>query len=108
MGGFCLATHKSAEKRARQAVRRTKVNTKSLSAVRTVEKKLRAALASADTKVAQELLMEFSSKIQKAAGKGRVHVRNAQRRISRLSAGVQKLVSGKLTSNQARQASKRA
>ncbi|MCM2282646.1 MAG: 30S ribosomal protein S20 [Bdellovibrionaceae bacterium] len=103
-----MATHKSAEKRARQTTKRTSHNRKALSTVRSAERKLRDALAAAEPKKAQELLMEFSSKAQKAAGKGRVHARNAQRKIGRLSLAVHNLVAGKLTSNQARQASKRA
>lgn len=103
-----MATHKSAEKRARQTVRRTKNNSQTLSGVRTAEKRLRSALASAEAKSAQELLVEFSSKIQKAVNKGRVHYANAHRKISRLSKQVHSLASGKLTTNQARQASKRA
>ncbi len=103
-----MATHKSAEKRARQSTKRATRNKQSLSAVRTIERKLRDALASAEATTAQELLKEFSSRAQKAAGKGRIHASNAQRKISRLSLAVHNLVTGKLTSNQARQASKRA
>ncbi len=103
-----MATHKSAEKRARQTLKITARNKQALGAVRSVERKLRDALATAESKKAQELLVEFASKIQKAAGKGRVHARNAQRKIGRLSLAVHKLASGQLTSNQARQASKRA
>lgn len=103
-----MATHKSAEKRARQSVKRAARNSQTLSSVRTAEKKLRAALASAESKSAQELLVEFSSRIQKAVNKGRVHYANAERKISRLSAQVHKLATGKLTANQARQAGKRA
>jgi small subunit ribosomal protein S20 len=103
-----LATHKSAEKRARQTIRRTQRNSQGISVVRTVERRLRDALASAETKKAQELLVEFSSRAQKAAGKGRLHAKSAQRKISRLATAVYRLSSGKLTTNQARQASKRA
>jgi small subunit ribosomal protein S20 len=102
-----LATHKSAEKRARQTVNRTARNAQAVSAVRTVEKRLRIALASAEAKTAQDLLGEFASRIQKAAGKGRIHFKNAQRKISRLSAAVHKLATGQLTTAQTRQASKR-
>lgn len=103
-----MATHKSAEKRARQTIKRTTRNKQALSTVRTVERRLREALASAETKSAQELLVAFASQAQKAVGKGRVHARSAQRKISRLSLAVHKLATGQLTTNQARQVSKRA
>lgn len=89
-----MATHKSAEKRARQSVRRTKRNTKAIGKVRTAEKKLRSALGVNDTKSAQDLLGQFSSKIQKAANKGRLHAKTASRKISRLATRLHKLATG--------------
>jgi len=80
-----LANHKSAEKRARQSVRRNKVNSQSMGEVRTFEKKLRSAIGSKNKEESQKLLVLFSSKVGKAAQKGRLHMKTAARKISRLS-----------------------
>ncbi len=102
-----MATHKSAEKRARQSIRRTKVNTKTIGSVRTTEKKIRTALANNDAKSAKELLREFSRNIQKATSKGRVHGNTASRKISRLASRIHHLtVHGSTTKGQ--QAQKKA
>lgn len=86
-----MATHKSAEKRARQAVRRNKRNSDTLGAVRTWEKKLRTALAGGDKSAAKELLNTYMSKMSQAATKGVVHGKTAARKIGRLSARVSSL-----------------
>ena len=80
-----MANHKSAEKRARQATRRNAVNTKTLGEVRTFEKKLRAAIGKKDKGESQKLLIAFSSKVDKAAQKGRLAKETASRKVSRLS-----------------------
>lgn len=81
-----LATHKSAEKRARQSLRRQAVNTKTTNMVKTFEKKVRSALGNKKVDEAQKLLNEYMSKIMKAANKGVFHYKTASRKISRLSA----------------------
>jgi small subunit ribosomal protein S20 len=83
-----LANHKSAAKRARQAVRRKTRNSKVEATVRTFEKRLRKALEVKDSKTAPELLRTFASQVDKAAQKGIVHFKAASRKISRLSAQV--------------------
>jgi small subunit ribosomal protein S20 len=88
-----LANHKSAEKRARQSLKRRTRNSQAKSAVRTFEKKLRKAVADKDTKVAQELLTAFMSKIDSAAQKGVVHVKAASRKVGRISAQISAMVS---------------
>ena len=80
-----MATHKSAAKRARQALRINAVNRKVRSKVRTVEQKIRAVIAKKDKKAAEEMLTEFMSVVSKAAKKGTIHARNASRHISRIS-----------------------
>jgi small subunit ribosomal protein S20 len=90
-----LATHKSAEKRARQSVRRTARNGNTKSSVRTFEKKVRTAVAAGDAKGAVALLSEFQSKMGKAAAKGVVHAKAAARKVGRLSAHVSKLAGQK-------------
>ncbi len=80
-----MANHKSAEKRARQSIKRNKRNSAVMSSVRTFEKKLRTAIASGDKKAAEEALREYMSKAQKAATKGVMHAKTTARKLSRLS-----------------------
>lgn len=87
-----MATHKSAEKRARQAVKRSTRNTGAKAAVKTFEKKLRKAIEAKDPKMAITALKDFSKSIDKAAQKGILHVKTASRKISRLSKQVSSLV----------------
>lgn len=86
-----MANHKSAEKRARQSVRKNAINTQTMNKVRTLEKKLRKALVAKDKDVSAKTLVEFSSTIGKAAQKGRVPDRTASRKISRLAKAVSSL-----------------
>lgn len=88
-----MANHKSAEKRARQSVKRNKRNTTVLSSVRTFEKKLRTAIAAGDKKGAEEALRAYMSKAQKAATKGVMHAKTAARKLSRLSKQAAKTLS---------------
>lgn len=80
-----MATHKSAEKRARQAIKRNKRNSDTIGAVRTWEKKLRAALAGGDKKAAETLFTTYMSKMTKAATKGVIHSKTASRKIGRIA-----------------------
>lgn len=86
-----MANHKSAEKRARQSLRRQAINRKTIGAVRTAETKLRKAMAAKDTKTAQTLLIEFTSTVSSAAQKGRIPTPRASRKIARLSQQVHAL-----------------
>lgn len=86
-----MATHKSSEKRARQDIKKTANNQKTLSSVRTAEKKLRTAIASKDAKTSTELLKKFASTIDKAASKGVIPAKTASRKISRVSAQISSL-----------------
>ena len=83
-----MANHKSAAKRARQSVKKNARNNASLGAVRTAEKKLRAALAAGDKTNAATLLTTYVSKISKAATKGVLHTKTAARKVSRLATRV--------------------
>lgn len=80
-----MANHKSAEKRARQSIRRNATNSKTLAEIRTWEKKLRTSVSKKDKKASEELLVAFMSKIGKAAQKGRIRTQTASRKISRIS-----------------------
>lgn len=80
-----MANHKSAIKKARSSIRKNIVNNKTLTAVRTVEKKVRKALASKNKAESTTALKEFTSTIDKAAQKGRLSPKTAARKVSRLS-----------------------
>lgn len=80
-----MANHKSAEKRARQAIKKNARNTATVKAVRTFEKKLRAAVAKKDKAESEKLLSWYISKAGKAAAKGALKKQNAARKVSRLS-----------------------
>lgn len=80
-----LANHKSAEKRARQSIRRNAINARTLAELRTFEKKLRTSVTNKDKKASEELLVSFMSKMNKAAQKGRIRTQTASRKISRIS-----------------------
>ncbi len=90
-----MATHKSAEKRARQSIKRNQRNTQTLGSVRTFEKKLRTALSGTDKAAAETALKDYTSKMSKAAAKGVVHKKTASRKISRLAERVAKVGAAK-------------
>lgn len=87
-----MANHKSAAKRARQATRRTAVNSKRKGAVRTEEKKLIKAIEAKSTSELPALLSSLTSKLTRAAQKGVLAKNTASRKIGRLSARVQALL----------------
>jgi len=76
-----MANHKSAEKRARQAIKRESRNTEVRSKVHNIERKVLASLA--DPKAAAAALSEAFSVIQKS--RGVLHKNAVKRRMARLS-----------------------
>jgi small subunit ribosomal protein S20 len=90
-----MANHKSAEKRNRQAERRTEVNRGNRSRLRTEIKKLRAAIDSGDRSEASKLLPGTLSLIDKSVQKGILHRNAAARHKSRLSGHVTELAASK-------------
>ena len=86
-----MAHHKSAEKRARQSLKRQARNKSVLRRTRTVVKSLREAIASGDPAKAGEQLRLAERELRKAASKGIVPKRRADRSVSRLSKAVGKL-----------------
>lgn len=86
-----MATHKSAEKRARQSVKRAARNVARRSKVRGTIREFREMLTSGDKKKAEEALAKATREIRKAASKGVVHARNASRRVSRMVLAFNKL-----------------
>ena len=87
-----MANHKSAEKRARQAIKRNARNTTVKSAVKTFEKKVIKAIDSKSTADATTALREFTSKIMSAVSKGALKKTSASRKVSRLSTRVSALI----------------
>ncbi len=78
-----MANHKSAKKRAKQSQVRRMRNKSVKTALKTLEKKLRAAKEAGED--AQELMRQTQSAVHKAAKKGIIHKKTASRKISRLS-----------------------
>jgi len=83
-----MASHKSAEKRARQTKRRTAVNSVRRSRLRGSIKKVEEAIKAGDKKAAAAALRAAQPEIQRGA-KARVLAKNAAaRRVSRLNARI--------------------
>lgn len=83
-----MANIKSAAKRARIALRRNAINTKTRNSVRTWEKKVRKAIATKNATEAAEILKGFTSVIRKATSKGVIHKATASRKIARISKAI--------------------
>lgn len=88
-----MATHKSAEKRARQTVRKNAVNSARRSKVRTAEKKLLKAIASLDLKALPELLKNYTSEATRAVSKGVFKKQTVSRKVGRLATKAHKTLS---------------
>ncbi len=83
--------HKSTIKRARQAERRAQRNRAALSSVKSVIKKVLAALESKNAAAAKTALREATAALSKARSKGILRRNTVSRRISRLAARVNAL-----------------
>jgi small subunit ribosomal protein S20 len=86
-----VANHPSAEKRNRQRIKRTLRNRAVKSSVRTLVKRVRAAIATKDQAAAKVALEVAIKAVDKAASKGVVHVKAASRTVSRLASQVHAL-----------------
>ncbi len=86
-----MANIKSAKKRIKVIESKTLRNKMIKSKVKTVIKKVEAAIASGDKAAAQENLTAAISEINKAASKGIYHKNNAARKVSRLTLAVNKM-----------------
>ena len=80
-----MANHKSADKRARQTIKKAAVNTRIKSSVKTYEKKTLTAIAEGNTAEAMVFFKEFTSKMDRAAKKGVYHKNKASRKVARLA-----------------------
>jgi small subunit ribosomal protein S20 len=83
-----MATHRSAEKRARQALKRRTRNRAAKSEVRTLIKSVRAAVERGDGEGAQRELRSAERALRKAASKGAIEKKKASRSVSRLARSV--------------------
>lgn len=89
-----MANTASAKKRARQSEKHRQHNASLRSMVRTYIKKVQAAIASGDKKVAEEALQAAVPVIDRMASKGLIHKNKAARHKSRLTANIKKIVEG--------------
>ncbi len=86
-----MANTKSAAKRARQTVVRTKQNRRVLSAVKAQTKAVRSAIKAGTKTAAQSAAQKFASVVDKAAKTGRIHQNKANRLKSRAAKAIGKL-----------------
>lgn len=86
-----MANIKSAKKRILVIETKTLRNKMIKSKVKTMIKKVEAAIASGDKAVAEAALKVATSEISKAGSKGIYHKNNASRKISRLTLAVNKM-----------------
>ena len=86
-----MANHKSAEKRMRQAERRTAINRARVSRIKTFIKKVETAISSGNKNSAVEALKTAQPEIHRGVSKGVLHKNAAARKLSRLSARVKSL-----------------
>ena len=91
-----MANHKSALKRNRQSIIRRDRNRTNRSKVKTVVKKIDAAIeVESSVEKAQEALKTAVPIIERAAGKGAFHKKTASRKISRLTKKVNNFAKSK-------------
>ncbi len=80
-----MATHKSAEKRSRQDLRRRERNTAAKSSIRTGVKTVLGAVEEKNLEAAKSALAKALPAIAKLGAKGVLHKKTASRKISRLT-----------------------
>lgn len=85
-----MANHASAKKRIRQAVKKTEVNSKRKSRIRTAIRKVYDSIAQKDAKLTKELFVQAESEIMKGVSKGIVKKETASRKVSRISKFIKK------------------
>ena len=80
----------SEEKRFQQSVKRHARNQAAKSRIKTLMKKVQAAVASGEASAAETQLRTAASALQKAGRKGILHANTAARRVARLARAVHK------------------
>ncbi|MBP7064499.1 30S ribosomal protein S20 [Ferrovibrio sp.] len=83
-----MAQHKSAEKRARQTIKRTEVNRSRRTKVRGAVKQVELAIASGDKTAAAAAFKLAQPALDKSVTKGVVKKGTASRKLSRLNAAI--------------------
>jgi small subunit ribosomal protein S20 len=83
-----MATHRSAEKRARQTLKRRARNRSAKNHVRALIKSVRVAIAGGDGEGAQQKLRSAERALRKAASKGAIKKTTASRSVARLARSV--------------------
>ena len=86
-----MPSHPSAEKRARQTVRRTAVNKNRKSQIRTVVRKVEEAIAAGDKAAAVAALKLAEPALMRGVSKGVIHKNTGARKVSRLNARLKTL-----------------
>jgi small subunit ribosomal protein S20 len=86
-----MANHKSSEKRIRQTIKRTEINTARTSRIRTFIRKVEDAIATGNKATADAALKAAQPELMKGVSKGALRKETASRKISRLSARIKKL-----------------
>ena len=90
-----MATHASAEKRARQSIRRNTVNRARRSIIHRLTKAVEQAIAGKDPMAAAKALREAEAALARGANRGTLHWKTAARKTSRLAKRVKALGSAK-------------
>ena len=85
-----MANHKSAEKRSRQAIRKTKINQALMSKIRTNYNKFVNDMDSNNVDTARESLRLYNIALAKAVKRGVIKKKNASRKLSSLSSKLKK------------------
>ncbi|MBW2617945.1 MAG: 30S ribosomal protein S20 [Deltaproteobacteria bacterium] len=83
-----MATHKSAEKRARQNEKRRLRNKAVQTGIKGGVKSVRQAIEAKNPEAAAQALTQVAPAIDKAASKGVIHRKTASRKVSRLTKAV--------------------
>jgi small subunit ribosomal protein S20 len=86
-----MATHPSAEKRHRQAERRTAINGARESRIRTFVKKVETAIGTGDKDAARAAFALAEPEMARGVTKGVLHKNTVARKLSRLSARIKAL-----------------
>jgi small subunit ribosomal protein S20 len=86
-----MASHKSAQKRIRQIVKRTATNRARISRVRTFVKKVEVAIATGSKEAAQSAFQLAQPELHRAITKGVLHKNTVSRKLSRLATRINSL-----------------
>lgn len=85
-----MANHKSAKKRIRQTIRKTEVNRKRKSQIKTAIRSVLDAISAQKKELALTALKKAESTLMKGVSKGVIKKETASRKVSRLVAAVKK------------------